>query len=239
MFEDRKRKKTKRILFFMFLVFICVSFAIGYYMNLEPEKNAGTQDASEGSGYKVPDSLINPVNTNPIDSDTININPISKIIQGNIGDLAGDDMSEENIGEIMNILDANVVGANTELRFRTTYTKCGHSMERKGIPRANEIGMNEIAFAACYTEWLLESFSKEAAIFKRSLNTYCPHHYIIGIYGGNIAIFVYNQDGEKILKEETDISISSLPPEDQALLQQGIVAGSEEELYMKIEGFSD
>jgi hypothetical protein len=217
MFEDKKRKKTRRFIGIVFLVVIVASFAVGYYMNMEPTQNADSENSTENVGYAIPENLINP----------IGINDISTIVP------------QEAVGQMVNILDTNVVGANTEFVLKTTYLKCGHSLERKAIPRANEINMNETDLANCYNDWLLESFSKDIVVFKRELNTHCPNHYIIGIYGGNIAIFVYNQDGERILKEETDISISTFTPEDQYSLQQGIIADTEEELNMKLEGFSD
>lgn len=212
MFEDRKRRKTKKMLLALFIVFVVGAFSLGYYLNVDFEDSSSSGDEIN---YQIPDEFINP-NT-----------------------LIDDDKPKETTEELINIISNDRVTPNSTLIFKTYYSKCDHYNEKKSIPTAEEINMDENALKLRYQDWELGSFSLENIVFNRVIDAYCTNHYIIGIYGGNIAVFQYDEDGEKILKEETEISIAIFTPEDQKALQDGIVADSEEELYLKIEGFSN
>ena len=87
--------------------------------------------------------------------------------------------------------------------------------------------------------WDLVEIKENLITLKREIDTYCPNHYIISLEGQYIAIYTYNEDGERVLKETTDISIYALTPEDQAILESGIVSDTEEDLEQKLEGFSN
>ncbi len=217
MFEDKRKKKRKRILVYIFLAFIIVSFGIGYYLNSGDTSDVKLPEDKDESGYEVPDSLLNP--------------------QSSSGDKDSTGLVDDDI--TTSTLEGDKVLLGTEFEFKTIFKRCGHTYEKKAIPARDDVNLKEYELAKKYSSWRLMSFTDEKVVFERDIITYCPNHYILGTNNGYIGIYVYNQEGEKVLKQETDISIEGLTPSDQKLLMEGIVADTEDELNIKLEGFSN
>ena len=99
--------------------------------------------------------------------------------------------------------------------------------------------MSEQLLKEKYMNWNITAFSPPIVELGRTIDTYCPKHYIIGVDNGYIAIFVYDENGQKLMQEKTDISIATLTPEDQQALNGGIVVDTEEQKEQTLEGFSN
>ena len=131
------------------------------------------------------------------------------------------------------------VKESTILSYVTYFKMCGHKTEKNIATPQTFIGLNFEELQQRIEGWQINEMTEERVIFTRDIDTFCPRHFIIGVKDDNIAIYIYNENGEKTLKEKTDIDINILTPEDQMLLHSGIVADTEDDMELKIEGFSN
>jgi hypothetical protein len=99
--------------------------------------------------------------------------------------------------------------------------------------------MSDIQLKEKYPDWELSAFSPPIVEMSRKIDTYCPNHFIIGEEDGYITIYVYDDNGKKIVQEKTDITLATLTPEDQQALKGGIIVDTEDQKEQTLEGFSD
>ncbi len=218
MFEDKRKKRKRRYILLLLLFFFMVAaFGVGYYFNSGDPENILKPASDPNTQLKIPDSLINP--------------PASKTASEEVDDL-------QETQEISNIPVSDVVTPQTAFIFKTRFTLCGHVVEKSAAAEA-EINMTEAELQNRYHGWSITRFTPQLVQMEKNIATHCPRHYILGIDSGNIAIFQYNDEGRKVLLERTDISVSTLTPEDQKSLESGIIADTEDDLNLKLEGFSD
>lgn len=219
MFEDKRKKRRRRyILLVLLFFFMAVAFGVGYYFNTGDPESIMKPTVEPEAQLKIPDSLINP--------------PASKTVIEEVNE-------PQDIREISNIPDKDVVTPGTTFIFRTHFTLCGHMLEKTATATDSEINLTEEALQERYTGWSITRFTAQLVEMEKNIATHCPRHYILGIDNGNIAIFRYDEEGKKVLTERTDISISTLTPEDQKSLESGIIADTEDDMNLKLEGFSD
>jgi len=214
MFEDRRRGKRKIAILIIGLILIA-AFSISYYisMGIENEANSFSKvNESLKESLKIPDSL----------------KEVKQV------DASSEKNEDKTAGE-----EDFILNENYKIKYITLFSLCGHRVEREIDLPSVFIGLNEEQFMEKNTGWDLLEISHNTITLKRDIYTYCPQHYIIGLDNQYIAIYVYNEDGERILKERTDISIDTLTPEDQEILDSGIVADTEDDLEQKLEGFSN
>ena len=221
MFENRARKKRRSILLLIVALIFVSAFGFGYFLNFGGDVDLNKDNLSPGEnvGYKIPNSLRNPI------TGGIEANADSNVNQ------------EEDQIPIAN--PENLITASTKVIFRTYFTLCSHMVDKELEDRSDIVNLSEQGLKSKFPDWTVNEFSAQQAILKREIQTYCPRHYIIGTKDGYIAIYVYNSDGIKILHEMTENPISILTIDDQKNLEYGIVADSEDELQQKLEGLSD
>lgn len=219
MFEDRSiRRKRRYLLIAVFLFLTGAAFAVGYFFNVDtPEALDSPNNKSSGS-LQIPDSLINPT-----------------VVQKPYEEVNADSAAEQSA--IMPEIDLPT--PNTQLIFKTYYNSCRHTVEKAVQTKDAEINMNEQQLKEKYSHWHLSGYSPPIIEFSRNIDSYCPSHYIIGVDEGYITIYVYDENGQKILQEKTDISTAPLTPEDQQTLEGGIVVDTEEQKEQTLEGFSN
>lgn len=131
------------------------------------------------------------------------------------------------------------INESTKLCYLTFFKMCGHEIERKIQAPTSFFGLNIEELMERIEGWEISEVKDDNIILIRELETYCPRHFIIGVLDNNIAIYIYNENGERILKEKTDIDINILTPDDQVFLTNGIVADTEDDMEQKLEGFSN
>lgn len=132
-----------------------------------------------------------------------------------------------------------LVTIKTVLHFKTYYPICGHTLEKTVIVPQQAVNMNRTELQNLYSEWEITDFSSVKVTLQREVEGLCPAHFIIGSLDGFVAIYTYNENGEKVLKEKTDISLATLTPEDQSSIESGIIADTEDDLIQKLEGLSN
>jgi len=219
MFEDRSiRRKRRYLLAAVFVLLTSFAFGVGYFFNVDdPEALEDTEDPST-MNLQIPDSLINPA-------------PRKNVYE--------EVNADSSIDQQINMLGIDHIIPITQLIFKTYYKSCGHTKEKAVQSSSDEVNMNEQQLKEKYSGWIVSGFSPPIVEFSRTIEAYCPNHYIIGVDNGFIAIFVYNEDGQKIMQEKTDISVNTLTPGDQQALKGGIVVDTEEQMEQTLEGFSN
>ncbi|NLN48330.1 MAG: hypothetical protein GX154_04435 [Clostridiales bacterium] len=131
------------------------------------------------------------------------------------------------------------INESTKLCYLSLFKMCGHEIERQIQAPGSLYGLNIEELKDRIDGWEISEVKDNNIILIREFETYCPKHFIIGVLDNNIAIYTYNENGEKILKEKTDIDINILTPDDQVFLTNGIVADTEDDMEQKLEGFSN
>lgn len=219
MFEDRSiRRKRRYLLAAVFILLASAAFGVGYFFNTDdPEALEDTTDPAT-MNLQIPDSLINPT-------------PRKNVYE--------EVNADSTLDQPVSMLGMDYMTPITQLIFKTYYKSCGHVKERAVQSASDEINMNELQLKEKYSGWEISGFSPPIVELSRTVDTYCPNHYIIGVDNGFITIYVYNEDGQKVMQEKTDISVSTLTPEDQQALTGGIVVDTEEQKEQTLEGFSN
>lgn len=131
------------------------------------------------------------------------------------------------------------VKESTQFCYLTYFKMCGHKIEKSISAPDSYIGLSIEELKHRIEGWEVSEIKDDNIFMIKEIDTFCPNHFIIGVKDDNIAIYIYNENGEKILKEKTDININILTPEDQVFLTSGIVADTEDDMEQKLEGFSN
>lgn len=126
---------------------------------------------------------------------------------------------------------------NAKICFQTHYKECGHTIVKKEDIEDSEVNKTEEYFKNAYSDWQIESFDSDEVKLYKEVAGICEQHYLITVEGDNIAIYRVDSEGNKTLKEKTDILVQYLPKEDIELLERGIVANGDNELAKKLEDF--
>lgn len=218
MFEDRSiRRKRRYLLAAIFLLLASAAFGVGYYFNAEPPEAMDDPTNPAKVNLQIPDSLINP---------TTNTNAPEPVNADSTAD------------QTVNMRSNDYLTPNTQLIFKTYFNSCKHTVEKSVHASDDEINMNEEQLKEKYAGWEI-NFSPPVVELTLAVDAYCPKHYIIGVDGGYITVYVYDETGQKKVWEKTDISVSNLTPNDQEKLQYGIVVDTQDELDQTLEGFSN
>lgn len=88
-----------------------------------------------------------------------------------------------------------------------------------------------------FNEWQIISFSSNKVLMRKSIKDKSTQHYIIGQYNGFVAVFYKEEINGSNLKEITDTPISTLPKEEQELLNSGIPIDGNDELLKALQSY--
>lgn len=156
--------------------------------------------------------------------------------ENNVIDYKNNDNDVESVEK-----EENIIGPNTVIEYINHYKKCNDTVSKIEEPEKAIINFDEEDYKKYletnHPNWQLLSFSSKKVIVKRELDRYCPNHYIIGVKDNKIAIFKFNDMGEKVLVEIINKSVSTLKEIDQEKLKKGIVVDSVEEIGDILENF--
>ena len=126
---------------------------------------------------------------------------------------------------------------NAYIIFEKYYTNCGHTIIQKEKVQDSEVNKDEEYFENAYSDWEIESFTADEVKLYKEFQGNCDEHYLITIDDENIVVYSVDDDGNRTLKEKTDIPVQYLPNEDIELLKKGITAYGQNELAKKLEDF--
>ena len=88
-----------------------------------------------------------------------------------------------------------------------------------------------------YENWEIVFFSGEEVIMRMEIPGASSQRYIIGEYQGLLAVFYAEEQNGLILRELTDIPVSSLSPDEQARLREGIYILGEDNLMKALSDY--
>lgn len=155
------------------------------------------------------------------------------------------ELIEANIIDTNKLQDEIIATSGTDVKlspnayiiFEKYYTDCGHTIIQKEKVQDNEVNKDEEYFKNAYSDWKIESFTADEVKLYKEFQGDCDEHYLITIDDENIVVYSVDNDGNRTLKEKTDIPVQYLPNEDIELLQKGITAYGQNELAKKLEDF--
>ena len=160
------------------------------------------------------------------------IRKVNELIESNIID------TNKLQDEIIATSGADVkLSPNAYIIFEKYYTDCGHTIIQKEKVQDSEVNKDEEYFKNAYSDWEIESFTADEVKLYKEFPGSCNEHYLITVGEENIVVYSIDSEGNKTLKEETDIPVQYLPNEDKELLQKGITAYGQNELAKKLEDF--
>lgn len=126
---------------------------------------------------------------------------------------------------------------NAYIIFEKHYTDCGHTIIEKQQINNDEVNKDEEYFKNAYSDWEIKNFTADEVKLYKEFPGSCNEHYLITVGEENIVVYSVDDDGNRTLKEKTDIAVQYLPNEDIELLKKGITAYGQNELAKKLEDF--
>ena len=129
-----------------------------------------------------------------------------------------------------------IIREDMSIFWVTHYSTCGHEKVRELPPAPETIGWTYERYAQYYSGYTLSKLGSNLRM-ERTINQYCPDHYIIKSDDSG-AIYVYrNVDGQDTLSQLARMSftIDQVPQDYRQLLKDGMAFGSIEEIEGLIE----
>ncbi len=160
------------------------------------------------------------------------IRKVNELIESNIVNING-----LNNGIVATSGSDIKLSPNAYIIFEKHYTDCGHTIIQKQQIEASEVNKDEEYFKNAYSDWEIKNFTADEVKLYKEFPGSCNEHYLITVGEENIVVYSIDSEGNKTLKEETDIPVQYLPEEDVELLKQGITAYGQNELAKKLEDF--
>lgn len=154
----------------------------------------------------------------------------NELMNSNAVNTTFSDVIETNSQDIKLSPDAYII-------FEKHYINCGHTIIEKEKVEQAEVNKDEEYFKNAYSDWTIESFTTDEVKLYKDFQGSCDEHYLITVNDENIVVYSIDNEGNRTLKEETDIPVQYLPEEDVELLKQGITAYGQNELAKKLEDF--
>ena len=126
---------------------------------------------------------------------------------------------------------------NTTLTLKKYYKDCGHIIKDSAEVPEEMVNLTEEQVKEKYPSWTLDYFSKEEVTLSKELESYCGEHYLLIEEEGQVNIYTVDEEGNKTLKETTEIAFEYVPETDKIILKNGIYVYGKEELNKIREDF--
>lgn len=127
-------------------------------------------------------------------------------------------------------VEEDKISPNAVLILKKHYTDCGHSITDTSEIPEEMVNLTESELKKKYSSWNIEKFSKEEIILSREANSFCGEHYLLIQEEGQVVIYNIDEQGNRNMKEATEIAYEFLPETDKIILNNGIYVYSTEEL---------
>lgn len=133
--------------------------------------------------------------------------------------------------------DETIIDTETQVIYETHYTLCGHKIIEPTDQKL--VGLNQDSVKEVFNGWDVSSFDAQKVVLSQSQANLCPecaNHLYIGVKANDIAIYHGVPGRGTVVKKQTEIPLSALPPELQEKMKIGIPIESVEEGLMMLEG---
>lgn len=126
---------------------------------------------------------------------------------------------------------------NTILILKKKYKACGHTIGNRASIPEEMVNLTKEEIIEQYSNWELEKFSREEVILLKEVEGVCGEHYILKEQDGYISIYTVDENGNKSLKEITNIATEYLTETDRIALKNEIEIYGIENLNKTLEDF--
>lgn len=129
--------------------------------------------------------------------------------------------------------------AHTDLVQKIMYLKCNDEEVIRTKPTEKLVGLTIYQLQKVYQGWMIDKFDSDEVHMTLKVDSYCREHannLFIGIQDDKVAVFYGKPGSKSIVKEITNIPLSSLMSQDIEELKHGMIVQSTEELLRTLEG---
>jgi hypothetical protein len=143
----------------------------------------------------------------------------------------------EAVTQIVDEANAIRINAGTIIIYEYLYT-IGNTVETTEEPAPYfMLGMDRASAERALSEWTVTHFTPEAVTVRKHVNAAVGRHYIVGEFGGYVAVYYVDNDGQT-LKEITGRTVTILPDDEQERLRQGILVIGSDKLAKVMEDYN-
>jgi len=89
------------------------------------------------------------------------------------------------------------VSASTVVEWAASFTECGHEVRSEGLMDTLGMAMEDVALR--HPEYDIRIFSSERALLRRTLEGYCPRHYVLKLSDDGLGVFQTDEASLKIV----------------------------------------
>ena len=114
------------------------------------------------------------------------------------------------------------LNAECQVVQRMAYAPCGHELTRRQTLPSELAGKTRADLEAAYDLWQVTSFSPGEVTMERTLDLYCPEHYVLLPDDSGMLCVFQNRYGDALaLVKELNVSLTELPDAYQEELRPG------------------
>lgn len=108
---------------------------------------------------------------------------------------------------------------NTKLVLKRKYKDCEHSkIEKINLPE-EMVNLTKEELAKKYNTWEIEEFGKNEVIISKEVASFCGEHFLVIEEEGVVSIYNLDENGNRTLKEVSEIAYEYLPETDKIILK--------------------
>ena len=129
------------------------------------------------------------------------------------------------------------ISPNCSLTTRTFFKGCGHvKTEYNNVPE-ELVNLTKNELQERYKDYEIETFSANEIVLYADKEGECEEHFLVKENNGKVVVYKKDENGEKELFEETNISTDYLPETDKIAIQSGIEIVGKQNLNSFIEDY--
>lgn len=129
------------------------------------------------------------------------------------------------------------ISPNCSLTTRTFFKGCGHvKTEYNNVPE-ELVNLTKNELQERYKDYEIETFSANEIVLYADKEGECEEHFLVKENNGKVVVYKKDENGEKELFEETNISTDYLPETDKIAIQNGIEIVGKQNLNSFIEDY--
>ena len=118
------------------------------------------------------------------------------------------------------------------------YLKCGHALEDIAAINTGGTGLASDMLKITYPGFDIVELTPDRIKLRSEIDSYCPHHYIIGESDGYLAVYrALKENGALYQIETTGIQFESLGLEIQEKVREGLAVDTTEEIELLLENW--
>jgi hypothetical protein len=151
-------------------------------------------------------------------------------------------LSEEESNIPANIETEDIkITSNTRMIFEIKYLKSKDEDTEILMPTSELLGLNHKELNNHFVEWDIISFNSDEIVLQKSIDSYSPKHYKVGVAENDgeicIAVYYYNKEGQELVDFISDKPISILNQNEKEKFIEGMIFDDIEDVYRMLENY--